>query len=134
MAIRSVVVALLVAGALVVAGACGQEGPPVPKVGSLVAAPWGGFGSLYHGTVQAIAGDTADVLYTDDKVVRKVKLVELRVVKARKWKVGDAVKAVYSSGKFYDGTITADKGTAYTVKWNDGSSPRDVPPDKIMAP
>jgi hypothetical protein len=122
---------------LALASACkkDQANQPAagPKVGDKVAAPWGG--GKYHGTIQGIKGDAADVLYSDDKQVRPVKLSELTVVQAKSWQVGDKVLAVWSSGRFYPGTVTATKdGNVYTVKWDDGSSPKDVAADLIMAP
>jgi len=101
------------------------------KVGTGVAAPWGG--SLYHGTVKAVKGDSLDVLYTDDKQTRTVKIAECKLVPKKTWKVGDKVMAVWSSGKFYAGAVTAAKGATYTVKWDDGSAPKDVPAHLIMA-
>jgi len=102
------------------------------KKGDMVAAPWGG--GQYHGTIEAVKGDSADVLYTDDGVTREVKIKELVLVKEKTWKVGDKVKAVWSAGKFYDGTIEKDKGDGlYVVKWDDGSAPSDVEAAKIIA-
>lgn len=107
--------------------------PPELAVGMTVAAPWGG--SLYLGTIQAVSGDTFDVLYADDQQVRQVQRNELKVVAPQSWKVGDKVKAVWTTGKFYDGAVTADKGNGvYTVAWSDGSAPSDVEATKIMAP
>lgn len=104
-------------------------------VGASVAAPWGGAGSLYLGTVQSIAGTTAKVLYADDNIVRDVAVAQLLPVVARTWAVNDKVLAVWSAGKFYPGTVTAVKANStYTVKWDDGSSPSDVVAGKIIAP
>jgi hypothetical protein len=103
------------------------------KAGDTVAAPWGG--GTYLGTVESVSGDIAKVLYADDKVVRDVTVGELRVVTPRTWKTGDKVLAVWTTGKFYTGTVTADKGGGvYTVKWDDGSTPSDVVAAKIIEP
>lgn len=102
------------------------------QVGSTVAAPWSD-GELYLGTVKAMKGDTADVLYADDGQVRPVKISELKLVEPKTWSVGDHVLAVWSSGKFYPGVVSADKGGGvYTVKWDDGDTPSDVAADRIL--
>ena len=111
--------------------ALGGEEEEGIKVGDTVAAPWGG--GQYHGTVKAIDGETISVLYTDDGVTRDVKLNEITPIETKKWKVGDEVLAVWSSGKFYEGTIEEDKGgDVYIVKWEDGSEPSEVKAEKIM--
>jgi hypothetical protein len=102
------------------------------KVGDRVAAPWGG--GQYIGSVTALSGDKSSVLYDDDKVTREIANAELTLVAPKTWAVGDKVMAVWSSGKFYAGTITAAKaGDIYTVKWDDGSTPSDVEAAKIFA-
>lgn len=103
------------------------------KTGDRVAAPWGG--GQYIGSVTAVSGDKADVLYDDDKVNREIAVSDLVVVVVKTWNVGDQVMAVWSSGKFYSGVITQAKaGDLYTVKWDDGSAPSDVEAAKIFKP
>jgi hypothetical protein len=100
------------------------------KTGDTVAAPWGG--APYLGKVTGVTGETADVLYADDQVTRPVPVGELTLITQRTWSVGDKVMAVWTTGKFYAGTITEAKaGDVYTVKWDDGSSPSDVAAMKI---
>lgn len=101
------------------------------KVGDRVAAPFGG--ALYLGSVTAINGDKASVIYDDDQQTREVSLSDLTLVVPKTWNVGDKVMAVWSSAKFYPGTITAANGDTYTVKWDDGSAPTDVAAAKIFA-
>lgn len=103
-------------------------------VGASVAAPWGSAGSLYLGTVTAIAGSSAKVLYADDNITRDVEVAQLVPVISRTWQVNDKVLAVWSSGKFYSGVITAVTANGYTVKWDDGSAPSEVVAGKIIAP
>ncbi|HEX9093269.1 MAG TPA: hypothetical protein VF902_04740 [Coriobacteriia bacterium] len=103
------------------------------NTGDRVAAPWGG--GSYIGSVTAVRGDKADVLYDDDKVTREIAISDLIVVVKKTWSVGDKVMAVWSSGKFYPGTVTEAKaGDVYVVKWDDGSSPSDVEAAKIYKP
>jgi hypothetical protein len=110
-----------------------STGGSAVKVSDRVAAPWGG--GQYIGTVTAVKGDKADVLYDDDKVTREIPISELVLVTKRAWSVGEQVMAVWSSGKFYAGTITQAKpGDLYTVKWDDGSTPSDVEAAKIFKP
>ncbi|MEW6266726.1 MAG: hypothetical protein AB1641_26940 [Thermodesulfobacteriota bacterium] len=102
------------------------------KSGDTVAAPW--HDGLYLGTVEAIKGDQADVLYADDRQVRAVSLSELKVIRPKVWEKDDKVLAVWSTGKFYPGVIVGDKGGGvYVVKWDDGSAPSDVEAGKILA-
>ena len=78
---------------------------------------------------------SANVLYDDDKVVRPIPFAELLLIKKATYAVGDKVMAVWASGKFYAGTVTAVKpGEFYTVKWDDGSAPTDVEAMKIFKP
>ena len=102
------------------------------KEGDSVAAPWGA--GMYLGTVEAVKDDKADVLYADDKQVREIDISELVLIKERKWKEGDIVSAVWSSGKFFEGIIEEDKGDGvYLVKWDDGSEPSEVEAGKIYS-
>lgn len=110
-----------------------SPGPAGIKAGDTVVAPWGG--DKYHGTVETVKGDVAGVKYTDDQVVREVRISELKVIANKEWKPGDKVLAVWSSGKFYCGVIEADNGNdTYKVKWDDGSAPSNVEAMKIVEP
>jgi hypothetical protein len=146
-----VLMALALAGAVVALAGCVTITPPATqpapqpapapapaasnaafKTGDRVAAPWGG--AQYIGTVTAVTGDKAAVLYDDDKITRQIAFADLVPVTVKTWSVGDKVMAVWSSGKFYAGTITAvSPAGIYTVKWDDGSSPSDVEAAKIFA-
>lgn len=135
---KSLLSALVVAClAVAVVPGCKGGGKPAAtqkaayKVGDGVAAPWGG--GLYHGTVKAVKGDSLDVLYTDDSQTRTVGVAECKPIPAKTWKAGDKVLAVWSSGKFYPGEVTAAKGSSYTVKWDDGSAPKDVAAYQVIA-
>jgi ABC-type multidrug transport system ATPase subunit len=75
------------------------------KAGDRVAAPWGG--GQYIGTIQDVTADSANVLYDDDKVVRPIPFTDLVLIKEATYVVDDKVMAVWSSGRFYAGTITA---------------------------
>jgi hypothetical protein len=103
------------------------------KAGDKVAAPWGG--SLYLGTVKSVGTEMAQVLYEDDKQVRDVKISELQKIEKKKWRMGDRVMAVWSSGKFHPASIVAEKqGNVYTVAWEDGSESSDVHFMKLIGP
>ena len=110
--------------------------PPVspkvelPKVGQVVAAPWGS--GLYLATVKTIGDGTAEILYHDDKIVRKINLEDCITITTKTWQLGDEVLAVWSSGKFYMGIIVKIEKDQYSVEWADGSPASLVSADRIL--
>lgn len=102
------------------------------SVGQSVAAVWSD-GNLWLADVTSIDGDKITVKYVDDSSTKTVSAADVRPIPNKAWMVGDEVKAVWSSGRFYDGTITKANGTAYEVKWEDGSAPSEVVGSKIIA-
>ena len=101
-------------------------------VGQSVAAVWKG-DDLYLATVVDVAGDQVTVQYADDNSTQTVAAADVKPIPVKTWAVGDKVWAVWTSARFYKGVITAAKGSSYTVKWDDGSTPSDVTNDKIVA-
>lgn len=101
-------------------------------VGQSVAAVWSD-GNLYLANVTALDGDNVTVKYVDDSSTKTVAAADVTPIPDKSWAVGDEVKAVWSSGRFYDGTITKVNGSSYEVKWEDGSPPSEVVGSKIIA-
>jgi hypothetical protein len=101
-------------------------------VGQSVAAVWSD-GNLYLANVTAVEGDKVTVKYVDDSSTKTVAAADVTPILDKTWAVGDEVQAVWSSGRFYDGTITKATGSSYEVKWEDGSAPSQVAGTKIIA-
>ena len=101
-------------------------------VGQSVASPWQG-GDLYLAKVTAIEDDQVTVQYADDNSTRSISAADIKPIPLKTWAVGDRVLAVWASGRFYSGEITKVVGSSYTVTWDDGSTPSEVTPDKIIA-
>jgi hypothetical protein len=101
-------------------------------VGQSVAAVWSD-GNLYLASITAVDGDQLTVRYADDSSTKTVAAAEVKPIPEKTWAVGDKVKAVWSSGRFYDGVITKASGASYEVKWDDGSAPSQVVSNKIIA-
>jgi hypothetical protein len=147
------VVAVLVGGALTVAGCVNVTTSPKPSssaggqgstsgastsksvggfvLGQSVAAIWSD-GNLYLAEIASISGEQITVKYADDSSTRTVTVADVKPIPGKTWAVGDEVKAVWSSGRFYDGVITKANGSSYEVKWDDGSAPSEVPGGKII--
>lgn len=130
--------AALLTAALVAVGvavaACGSSsgsGTAI-AVGDSVAAMWTD-GSYYLATVTAVDGDSVTVTYVDDGTSKTLKAGDVRAIPTKTYAVGDRVLAVWSSGRFYAGEVTKVDGDAYTVKWDDGSTPSTVEVTKIVA-
>jgi hypothetical protein len=102
------------------------------SVGQSVAAVWSD-GNLWLADITSIDGDKITVKYVDDSSTKTVSAADLRPIPNKAWMVGDEVKAVWSSGRFYDGTITKANGSSFEVKWEDGSAPSEVAGSKIIA-
>jgi hypothetical protein len=99
--------------------------------GTSVAAKWAG-DSYYIATVTGFTdggkyrvaygdGDEGDVAATD----------MFRVDADRGIAVGARVLACWSGARMYPGTVTGRTQNNYTVKWDDGSAPSEVPREKI---
>ena len=50
---------------------------------------------------------------------------------SREIAVGAHVLACWQGAQMYPGTVTARSGNSYTVKWDDGDTPLEVPREKI---
>ena len=100
-------------------------------VGTSVAAKWG-VGSFYIAT---IAGTDADGKYLvnygdgDKGAVAAADMVPVNA--ALEIPIGAHVLACWHTAVMYPGTVTARTGDKYTVKWDDGSAPLEVPREKI---
>lgn len=100
-------------------------------IGTSVAAKWGA-GSYYIATITGGAeggkfhveygdGDTGDVVAGD----------MVPVDAKREIPIGAPVLACWIGAGMFPGTVTARTGNNYTVKWDDGDAPREVPREKI---
>jgi hypothetical protein len=103
-----------------------------PKVGDTVAAKWTD-GNYWLATVEKVEPAGVTVKYTDDNTTNTVSVTEIRPIAVKSWSVGDKVLAVWSSGRFYPGTVEKAAGSTYTIKWDDGSTPSEVEATKIIA-
>ena len=97
------------------------------REGQFVAARWHGAG-YWGAKIAAIKDGQYDVVYGDgDK--GSVTASELLPTSAD-LSVGDRVLAVWQGAQMYPGKISKKGSLAYTVEWEDGSSPSDVTFDK----
>lgn len=101
--------------------------------GDSVAAIWTD-GNLYLATVQTVDGDQVTVKYADDSSTKTIPASDIKPIIVKTWTVGDKVLAVWTSGRFYSGTVIEASGGNYKIQWDDGSQPSDVVADKIVAP
>lgn len=139
------IIALLALGSVAIVGCggwptgSGTSKPAAEKVespfavGDKVAAVWND-GSKYLAEVTKIDGDDVTVKYVDDSSSKTIAAKDVQPITVKKWNVGDKVKAVWSSGRFYSGTVSEAKDPTYKIKWDDGSDPSEVTADKIIAP
>jgi len=147
MAVRGslLIVVLLAAG--IGLAACGSSDQPAEQqtaasggaqsaapfaAGQSVAATWTD-GSLYLATVTAVDGENVTVTYSDDGSSGTVPATDVRAIPDTTFAVGDRVRAVWASGRFYQSEVSKVDGTTYTVKWDDGSQPSTVEAGKIIA-
>lgn len=118
------VLALLICAFLVTAAQAAQ-------VGDKCAVKWGD-GGWYLATIVSAVDNNYTVAYADGDKKSGIKNKEIKhLPKAPKYKVGDKVQAVWSSAKFYSGTVTKVGKGKFEVKWDDGSSPSWVDVGKI---
>ena len=102
-------------------------------VGDVVAAQWTP-SSLYLAEVTAVSEDgMVTVKYLDDDSEAEVAEDEYIVIEEKEWAVGDQVLAVWSTAKFYSGTVESVEGDEYIIAWDDGDDPSAVTADKIIA-
>jgi hypothetical protein len=114
------------------AATTGAEGSGAFAVGDSLAAVWTD-GALYLATVTAVDGANVTVTYADDGSSGTVAAADCRPISDTAFTVGDRVLAVWASGRFYPGEVSAVEGTTYTVTWDDGSDPSQVEAGKIIA-
>ena len=101
-------------------------------VGTSVAAKWVG-DSYYIATVAGPAdGGKYHVEYGDGDKGEVAAADMFRVDADRGIAVGARVLACWSGARMYPGTVTARTQNSYTVKWDDGSAPLEVPREKIV--
>ena len=100
-------------------------------IGTSVAAKWGA-GSFYIATITGMGdggkyrveyggGDKGDVSAAD----------MVRVDADREIAVGARVLACWRGAQMFPGTVTERRENFYTVKWDDGDTPLEVPREKI---
>jgi hypothetical protein len=95
----------------------------IPKyaVGTTVCAKWSS--SWYEAVITGIAGAKYNVKYGDG-ATGTVTEAEIKLPsKKNEVKIGDKVLAVWTSVRYYEGTVNAVTADGCIVKWNDGSTP-----------
>ena len=100
-------------------------------IGTSVAAKWGAT-SYYIATITGLAdGGKYHVAYGDGDKGDVASGDMVRVDADREIAVGAHVLACWQGAQMYPGTVTARRGNSYTVKWDDGDAPLEVPREKI---
>lgn len=101
------------------------------KVGMKVAAKWKD-NNYYLAEIKAVNNDKYDVAYADgDKGT--VSADDIKEVPAKPTlKTGDKVLAVWTTAKFYSGTVKEVKANGAVIKWDDGTAPSEVAFGKIV--
>ncbi len=115
----------------------GQQAAAAPafaprlSIGTSVAAKWGG-NAYYIATITGMAdGGKYHVAYGDgDKGAVGIGDM-VRVDADRGIAVGARVLACWRGAQMFPGTVTARRENSYTVKWDDGDAPLEVPREKI---
>ena len=119
--------------ALMKAGFAAQAAPAGGlAAGTGVAAKWGAAGSFYIATITGITdtgkyrveygdGDKGDVAAADIVPVNAAREIE----------IGAHVLACWQGARMFPGVVTGRTGNSYTVKWDDGDTPLEVPREKI---
>lgn len=104
---------------------------PVFSVGMTVAAKWKD-NNYYLAEIKAVNNDKYDVAYADgDKGT--VSASDMKEVPAKPaLKTGDKVLAVWTTAKFYSGTVQEVKESGAVIKWDDGTAPSEVAFGKIV--
>ena len=101
------------------------------KPGDQVAAKWGN-SSSYIATITSVeANGKYSVKYGDGDTGMVAPADVVRVHAAEPIPVGSHVLACWASAQMYSGTVTARNGDRYTVKWDDGDAPGEIPREKI---
>ena len=115
----------------------GQQAAAAPAfaprlaIGTSVAAKWGAQ-SYYIATITGLGdGGKYRVEYGDGDKGDKSATDLIPVNAAREIPIGAQVLACWHSAVMYPGTVTARTGDNYTVKWDDGDTPLQVPRAKI---
>ena len=129
---RRLAIALVLVASVVALSGCATKPASSYQVGQTVAAKWTD-GNFWLAKVTAAEDAQVSVQFLDDNSKLTIAASDVRAIKPTTWAVGSSVYAVWSSGRFYPGKITAASGGTYTVKWDDGSAPTQVAADKIMA-
>jgi hypothetical protein len=100
------------------------------KPGDKVAAKFSD-GSHYLATVTAASGAQFDVLYDDGDKGDVAAGDMVRTDADLGIAAGARVLACWQGARMYPGTVTMRTQDLYTVKWDDGSAPLEVPRGKI---
>lgn len=104
---------------------------PTFSVGMTVAAKWQD-NNYYLAEIKAVNNDKFDVAYADGDTAT-VTVGDLKAIPAQPTlKAGDKVLAVWDKARFYSGTVQEVKASGALVKWDDGSTPSEVPFGKII--
>lgn len=130
--VRSLAIALVLVASVIALTGCATKPASRYQVGQTVAAKWTD-GNFWLAKVTAADDAQVSVQFLDDNTKLTIAASDVRAIKPTTWAVGSSVYAVWTSGRFYPGKVTAANGGTYTVKWDDGSAPSPVTADKIMA-
>lgn len=106
-----------------------------PSVGDAVLAPDDG-AHWWAGTIDQVDGTIYTVKFDADGKIVARPLTHIAPFPSGSVTVavGDKVVAEWTPDSFYAGVVTAVSGDQATVKWDDGSSPSEVPLDGITQP
>jgi len=108
---------------------CKKDNVKVTKkafdVGSTVAAKWSD-GNYYLAVISSISGESYNVNYADGTTGSVTTADILAIPSTTNFSVGDKVIAVWSSARFYPGTIEQLTKGGAMVKWDDGSAASEV--------
>ena len=101
------------------------------KPGDQVAARWGRF-SYYIATITSVEANGKYSVKYGDGDTGVVASADIEPVDgARELPIGTHVLACLNGSVMYPGTITARRDNRYTVKWDDGDTPREIERDRI---
>ena len=97
--------------------------------GQRVAAKWKGGSTYWSGKITACAGSKCDIVYDDGdrETVDEANILRTSAT----LNVGDKVIATWVAASMYPGTIAKKSASAYTINWDDGSPPKEVPFEKV---
>lgn len=129
-------------GALLLVGAgcsfsVGDGATESPSLGDKVLVQAENSNPWYQAEVESFSDNVYTVRYSDgDSVEEGVTLDRMAPVPsgAAMVKVGDRVVAAWMLDSFYAGTVTAVGSGAATIRWDDGSEPKETALDQMVKP